>query len=211
MWEYFIKSTLFWIWAVSVVRTTPGGNIWPYWYYSVLYPLILCVEVYFAKANKETLTHFQMVLGTRLKNICFFIFQISRWEDALDIALKMMVCPPIRHMMHVCHGHFFLFTLCLHWPPQGLNHTWCIKSTAFTGRILMVEVCWILLFIVYWLQAWKSYAPRAGSMHILTQGRESVAIYCKSRKWVLCVRLGECAYVSVGLHMAHLSLNFTET
>lgn len=84
----------------------------------------------------------------------------------------------------------FLFTLSLHWPPQGLNHTWCIKSAAFIGRILMVEVCWILLFIVYWLQAWRSYAPRTGSMHILTQGRECVTIYSKSRKWVLYVRRG---------------------
>lgn len=64
------------------------------------------MEVYFGKANKKTMTYFLMVLGTHLRT---FLFHTSRWEDALDFALQMIVWPPIRHMMNVCHGHFFIY------------------------------------------------------------------------------------------------------
>lgn len=92
----------------------------------------------------------------------------------------MIVWPPIRHMMHVCHGHFFIYTF----PPltstRPESHMMHIKThikTHIDGWSMLN-----LLFIVYWLQAWKSYALRAGSMHILTQGRECVTIYSITRK-----------------------------
>lgn len=42
------------------------------------------------------------------------------------------------------------------------------KSAAFNKHRLMAEVCWISLFIVYWLQAKRSYGTQPESVHILT-------------------------------------------
>lgn len=75
----------------------------------------------------------------------------------------------------------------------------------------MVEVCWILLFIVYWLQAEKSYAPQAGSGTYSHKDWSAERFTVNPENGCRMLARGERAYVSAGIHMAHLSLNFIET
>lgn len=83
-------------------------------------------------------------------------FYMSRWMYTLEIpdySQQMMVglndCKFF--FSPVCPRHFFNISppLTSTWPESHMIY----ESAAFIEHRLMVEVCWISLFIVYWLQA----------------------------------------------------------